>query len=117
MRRFGCSQRNALCVVRMSASTYLYKSLRRDETALTMRIKDLTSTRVHYAYRQVHVMLRRELLHVEPTAVAEVRLDVVSADSARPSFVCAHCGAQMIILQTFVRGQSIRAPPPRRGDP
>ena len=67
--------------------------------------------------RREKLALARELLHVEPTAVAEVKLDVVSADSARPSFVCAHCGAQMIILQTFVRGQSIRAPPPRRGDP
>jgi hypothetical protein len=28
-----------------------------------------------------------------------------------PCFVCAHCGAPMIIAQTFVRGQSIRAPP------
>lgn len=60
MQRFGCSQRNALHVVKMSASTYLYKPVKKDETALKMRIRDITQTRVHYGYRRVHVMLRRE---------------------------------------------------------
>jgi putative transposase len=60
MRRFGCSQRNALRIVQMSASTYLYRSVARDATALKMRIKEITETRVHYGYRRVHVMLRRE---------------------------------------------------------
>ena len=60
MQRFGCSQRNALRVVKMSASTYLYKSVRKDESALKMRIKEITETRVHYGYRRVHVLLRRE---------------------------------------------------------
>ena len=59
MRRFGCSQRNALRVVQMSASTYLYRSVARDETLLKMRIKEITDTRVHYGYRRVHVMLVR----------------------------------------------------------
>lgn len=60
MQRFDCSQRNALRVVGMSCSTYRYESRRRDETALKMRIKEITDTRVHYRYRRVHVMLRRE---------------------------------------------------------
>jgi len=60
MQRFGCSQRNALRVMKMSASTYLYKSVRKDESALKMRIKEITETRVHYGYRRVHVLLRRE---------------------------------------------------------
>ena len=60
MQRFGCSQRNALRVVGMSFSTYRYESRRRDETVLKMRIKEITDTRVHYGYRRVHVMLRRE---------------------------------------------------------
>ena len=60
MQRFGCSQRNALRIVGMSCSTYRYESRRRDETALKMRIKEITDTRVHYGYRRVHVMLRRE---------------------------------------------------------
>ncbi len=60
MQRFGCSQRQALRVVRMSASTYLYVSQRKDEGLLKSRIKEITDTRVHYGYRRVHVMLRRE---------------------------------------------------------
>ncbi len=60
MQRFGCSQRQALRVVRMSASTYLYISQRKDESVLKSRIKEITDTRVHYGYRRVHVMLRRE---------------------------------------------------------
>lgn len=60
MQRFGCSQRNALRVVKMSTSTYLYKAVKKDESALKMRIKEITDTRVHYGYRRVHVMLRRE---------------------------------------------------------
>lgn len=47
-------------VVKMSASTYLYKSVKKDESALEMRIKEITDTRVHYGYRRVHVLLRRE---------------------------------------------------------
>ena len=44
----------------MSCSTYLYESKRRDEAALKLRIKEITQTRVHYGYRRVHVLLRRE---------------------------------------------------------
>jgi putative transposase len=60
MQRFGCSQRNALCVVKMSASTYLYQAVKKDESALKLRIKEITQTRGHYGYRRVHVLLRRE---------------------------------------------------------
>jgi putative transposase len=60
MQRFGCSQRNALRIVGLSFSTCRYESRRRDEAALKMRIKEITDTRVHYGYRRVHVMLRRE---------------------------------------------------------
>jgi hypothetical protein len=35
----------------------------------------------------------------------------------RPAFNCWHCGAAMIIVQTFARGQSIRAPPPQACTP
>ena len=60
IQRFGCSQRNALRVLKMSASTYLYKTVKKDESALKMRIKEITDTRVHYGYRRVPVLLRRE---------------------------------------------------------
>jgi hypothetical protein len=32
--------------------------------------------------------------------------------TAPPCFVCRHCGATMLIVQIFLRGQMIRAPPP-----
>ena len=60
MQRFGCSERKALHVVKMSASLYRYESRKRDESALKLRVKEITQTRVHYGYRRVHVMLRRE---------------------------------------------------------
>ena len=60
MHRFGASQRQALRTVQMSSSVYAYRSVARDSTALTLRIRDITMTRVHYGYRRVHVMLRRE---------------------------------------------------------
>lgn len=44
----------------MSASTYLYRPVKKDESALKLRIKEITQVRVHYGYRRVHVMLRRE---------------------------------------------------------
>jgi putative transposase len=47
MQRFGCSQSQALRIVRMSASTYLYISQRKDESVLKARIKESTDTRVH----------------------------------------------------------------------
>ncbi len=58
MQCFGSSQRQALRVVQMSASSYLYRSRARDATVLRLRIREITTTRVHYGYRRVHVMLR-----------------------------------------------------------
>lgn len=60
MQRFGSSKRQALRVVSLSASVYFYRSVARDAQALTMRIKEIAQTRVHYGYRRIHVMLRRE---------------------------------------------------------
>lgn len=60
MRLFGCSQRNAMRVANVSQGSFFYKAVKKDETALRMRIKEITITRVHYGYRRVHVLLRRE---------------------------------------------------------
>src|SRR5258706_13203670 len=35
----------------------------------------------------------------------------------KPTFVCQHCAAAMIIVQTFARRQPIRAPPQQPGAP
>ncbi len=44
----------------MSRSLYRHQSVRQDASALVMRINEIAQTRVHYGYRRVHVMLRRE---------------------------------------------------------
>jgi hypothetical protein len=59
----------------------------------------------------------RELLGVAPVA-ATIEASQAGAetevDGVRPTFVCAHCGAAMVVLETLVRGHAIRAPPPVR---
>ena len=61
--------------------------------------------------RKASLALARALLG-QPNAAPITPEDTDNGiDRDRPCFVCAHCGAAMTILQTFVRGQSIRAPP------
>jgi hypothetical protein len=64
--------------------------------------------------RKTNLALVRELLHVVPAHAAQLSNDAQTGDvpiAAQPAFVCRHCGHAMIILQSFVRGESIRAPP------
>jgi hypothetical protein len=64
--------------------------------------------------RKTNLALVRELLHVIPVQAAPDSNDGQAGelpDTAPPAFVCRHCGHAMIVLQTFVRGESIRAPP------
>jgi hypothetical protein len=62
------------------------------------------------AGRREHLARARELLHVVRTA-PEVQPTELPG---QPTFVCPHCGAAMIIVETFARGQPIRAPPTLR---
>ena len=55
----------------------------------------------------------RALLRVVPTTVAAQPPDA-PAVNVQPTFVCPHCGAAMSVIETFTRGQPIRAPPPWR---
>jgi hypothetical protein len=66
--------------------------------------------------RKEKLAVVRQLLNVVPAATIEVAGDDITPDEpTRPNFVCAHCGAQMIVIESFVRGQTIRAPPLVRG--
>ena len=44
----------------LQRSVYYYQSAARDSQMLDARIREITQTRVHYGYRRVHVLLRRE---------------------------------------------------------
>lgn len=59
----------------------------------------------------------RELLQVAPVAVVDPKVAHECAEPVRPTFVCTHCGTPMIIVQTFLRAQAIRAPPTAQGPP
>ena len=61
--------------------------------------------------RRANLALARELLLVAPPTPDEAAEDEQSAVPA-PTFVCAHCGHAMVVLQVFLRDCSIRAPPP-----
>lgn len=60
MKRYGVGVTKAYAVVMISRSLYRYESCRRNSGTLVMRIHEIAYTRVHYGYRRVHVMLRRE---------------------------------------------------------
>ena len=57
----------------------------------------------------------RKLLNVPSDADDEKNAGDAAADPVQPTYVCPDCGAPMIIIETLVRGQPIRAPPRLRG--
>lgn len=67
-------------------------------------------------HRRECIEQARQLLVPEaPSRQAEITGDG-TAEQVRPIFVCVHCGATMIIVETFARGQPIRTPH-QRGPP
>jgi hypothetical protein len=65
------------------------------------------------ASRKASLALARELLHQPSPSSAQDHSTEDQPGTALPTFVCPHCGHAMIILQTFTRGQTLRAPPPQ----
>jgi hypothetical protein len=61
------------------------------------------------AARRLHLAQARELLHLVPNA-AELKPPHPPI-AVQPTFVCPHCGAAMSVIETFIRGEPIRAPP------
>lgn len=64
------------------------------------------------AERKDNLAKARELLHVVPEEAQSQETDAPGS-SVQPTFVCPDCGAPMHIIDTFARGQPIRAPPHR----
>ena len=65
------------------------------------------------AGRKSNLARARELLHGVPET-AEPQQPVEPIATIQPTFICQHCGAAMLIIETFARGQPIRAPPTQR---
>ena len=61
--------------------------------------------------RTANLALARELLNDARAAHAQAAHANTRSSSAQPCFLCRHCGGPMLIVATFVRGQTIRAPP------
>ena len=55
-----CESTPGGCGLAHSRSVYGYRSRARGSRPLVQRIKEIAATRVHYGYRRVHVLLRRE---------------------------------------------------------
>jgi Putative transposase/Transposase zinc-binding domain len=64
------------------------------------------------ANRKTHIATARDLL-LQPALVVAADPATVHAatGSVRPTFVCRHCGAPMLVIETFSRAQHIRGPP------
>jgi len=62
--------------------------------------------------RKASLALARESLGEPASAVPSAGAE--NPGIQQPTFVCWHCGRAMLILQTFTRGQTIRAPPMER---
>jgi putative transposase len=61
---YEVSQRRACQVLRVSRSSHRYQSVRAPRAELRIRLRDLASSRVHYGYRRLHILLAREGRHV-----------------------------------------------------
>jgi hypothetical protein len=66
-----------------------------------------------HAHRKINIAMARALLQV-PAPATPPDSDPLSAQGSRPpTFVCRHCGAPMLIIETFARPPHIRGPPAR----
>jgi hypothetical protein len=89
-----------------------------DERGVTFQWKDYRAkgkTKYKTMTLSTGEFMRRFLLHVPPESDDETNSGDASAEAMQPTFVCPVCGAAMIIIETLVRGQMIRAPPQQRG--
>jgi Zn finger protein HypA/HybF involved in hydrogenase expression len=66
------------------------------------------------AERKDNLARARELLKAVPAAAAQAQQPDRRTEAERPSFVCPHCGAAMIVIDTIARAPLIRAPPLQR---
>ena len=66
---------------------------------------------------QENIQCAQALLRVPAPAVEAYPPSIPVSSVPRPTFVCRHCGAPMLIIETFARAQHIRAPPALSASP
>jgi hypothetical protein len=76
----------------------------------------------HYGFlananRKAQIATARELLCQPGPAAPDLGAAAQETGSVRPTFVCRHCGAPMLVIETFSRAQSIRGPPSSSSSP
>ena len=69
MDGYMVSQRRACRLAKLPRKTYHYVSKRPTQEALRRRIVELARTRVRYGYLRIHVLLKREGIHVNKKRV------------------------------------------------
>ena len=67
--RYSVSERRGCEVTRTARSTFQYKSIRPSQESLRQKIRDLALSRVRYGYKRIHVMLKRQGIHVNKKRV------------------------------------------------
>ena len=67
------------------------------------------------ARRRENLARARELLNLPPDTDDATSIGDGVAEPGQPTYVCPDCGAPMIIIETLIRGQPIRAPLQQRG--
>jgi hypothetical protein len=67
--------------------------------------------------RRKNIELVRALLHVSAPSAPADPASIPASSAPRPTFLCRHCGAPMLIIQVLARAQHSRAPPASSAPP
>jgi putative transposase len=59
-RSYGISTQRACSLISISRSVLYYKSRRRDDRLLRMRLRELAAIRIRYGFERLFILLRRE---------------------------------------------------------
>ena len=68
-QRYAISERRGCQVTGSARSTHRYQSIRPRQATLRRRIRELAESRVRYGYRRIHILLKREGIHVNKKRV------------------------------------------------
>lgn len=88
---YDVSARRACHLSGLSESVYYYPPRRDEQFALRQRIRDIAHSRIQYGYKRIHVMLKREGIHVNHKRVQ--RLYCLEGLQVRPRRPRRHVSA------------------------